>query len=72
MKPFSDQYVGHLTAEDASKLLGRVQPKLAIITHMGLKMLRYPAEKRAKEIEEETGVRVIAATDGMEILDSEF
>jgi ribonuclease BN (tRNA processing enzyme) len=72
MKPFSDQYVGHLTAEDASKLLGRVQPKLAIITHMGLKMLRYPAEKRAKEIEDETGVKVIAATDGMEIPDSDF
>lgn len=72
MKPFPDQYAGHLTAEDASKLLGRVQPKLAVITHMGLKMLRYPSEKRAKEIEEETGVRVIAAADGMEIPDSEF
>lgn len=72
MKPFSDQYVGHLTAEDASKLIGRVQPKLAILTHMGLKMLRYPAEKRASEVEAETGVRVIAAQDGMEIGDLEF
>ncbi len=72
MKPFPDQYSGHLTAEDASKLLGRVQPKLAVITHMGLKMLRYPSEKRAKEVEEETGVKVIAATDGLEILDSDF
>jgi ribonuclease BN (tRNA processing enzyme) len=72
MKPFSDEYTGHLTAEDASKLIGRVQPKLAILTHMGLKMLRYPAEKRASEVEAETGVRVIAAEDGMEIGEPEF
>ncbi|MBN2122132.1 MBL fold metallo-hydrolase [Candidatus Micrarchaeota archaeon] len=72
MKPFADEYKGHLTAEDASKLIGRVQPKLAILTHMGLKMLRYPAEKRASEVEAETGVRVIAAEDGMEIGESEF
>jgi len=72
MKPTEDRYEGHLTAEDASKLIGRVQPKLAVLTHMGLKMQRYPAEKKAAEIEEETGVRTIAATDGMKISSEEF
>lgn len=72
MKPFPDQYQGHLTAEDASKLIGRVQPKLALITHMGLKLQRYPAEKKAREIEEETGVKTIAAEDGMKISSGQF
>lgn len=72
MKPDEDQYEGHLTSEEASQLIGRVQPKLAILTHMGIKMQNYPAEKKAQEIEEETGVKVIAATDGLRITDKEF
>jgi ribonuclease BN (tRNA processing enzyme) len=72
MKPYGDKYHGHLTAEDASRLIGRVQPKLAIITHMGMKMQFYPPEKKAKEIEEETGVRTIAATDGMRVSSDQF
>ncbi|MFP3949468.1 MAG: MBL fold metallo-hydrolase [Candidatus Micrarchaeia archaeon] len=72
MKPETDRYHGHLTAEDASKLIGRVQPKLAVLTHMGMKMQAYPPEKKAKEIEEETGVKTIAATDGMKISSDRF
>lgn len=72
MKPYKDQYHGHLTAEDASKLIGRVQPKLAIITHIGMKMQSYPPEKKAKEIEEETGIKTIAATDGMKVSSDQF
>ncbi|MEM4272421.1 MAG: MBL fold metallo-hydrolase, partial [Candidatus Bilamarchaeaceae archaeon] len=56
MKPDEDQYKGHLTSEEASHIIGRVQPKLAVLTHMGMKMQHYPAEKRAREIEEETGL----------------
>ncbi|MBD3389437.1 MBL fold metallo-hydrolase [Candidatus Micrarchaeota archaeon] len=72
IKPEKDRYHGHLTAEEASKLIGRLQPKLAILTHMGMKMINYPPEKKAKEIEEETGVMTIAATDGMKILSDQF
>lgn len=72
IKPFQDEYHGHLTAEDASKLIGRVQPKLAILTHMGMKMQSYPAEKKAKEIEEETGVKTVAATDGLRVPSDQF
>ena len=72
MKPFPDEYHGHLTAEDASKLIGRVQPRLAILTHMGMKMQSYPPEKKAKEIEEETGVKTIAATDELKVPSDQF
>ena len=72
MKPTTDRYVGHLTAEEASRVIGRVQPKLAILTHMGLKMQNYPASKKAAEIEEETGVKTIAATDGLKVSSEEF
>ena len=50
----------------------KVQPKLAILTHMGMKMIAYPPEKKAAEIEEETGVKVVAATDGMRLLSDQF
>ncbi len=72
IKPETDRYHGHLTAEDASRIIGRVQPKLAVLTHMGMKMQSYPAEKKAKEIEEETGVKTIAATDGMKVSSDQF
>lgn len=72
MKPVPDEYEGHLSAEEASKLIGRVQPNLALITHMGLKMVRYPAGKKAGEIEEETGVKTLAAVDGMKVGSGQF
>ena len=72
MKPDEDQYKGHLTSEEASALIGRIQPKLAVLTHMGMKMQQYPAEKKAQEIEEETGVKTVAALDGMRISSEQF
>ncbi|MBU0586437.1 MBL fold metallo-hydrolase [Candidatus Micrarchaeota archaeon] len=65
MKPNKDKYVGHLTSNEAVDLLKITKPKMAILTHMGMKMLREGPEKEAAKIEKQSGIRTIPAKDGM-------
>jgi len=56
----------HLSTPDAAKLAEQVRPEMLILTHLGIKMLRAP-EEEAAWIEEKTGVRTVAAKDGMRV-----
>ena len=56
-----------LCVEDAVKIIKAVNPRLAIITHFGIKMLEADPLYVAREIQKETGVQIIAAKDGMVI-----
>ncbi len=56
---------GHLNSDDAVKLIEKIKPKLAIITHFGLKMLKSDPIYEAREIQKKTKTQVIAAKDGM-------
>ncbi|MEW6528559.1 MAG: MBL fold metallo-hydrolase [Candidatus Micrarchaeota archaeon] len=67
MKPTADEYKGHLTIERTIELLKTAKPKIAILTHVGIKMLREGPEKVAAYIEKESGIRTIAAHDGMKL-----
>ncbi|VVB98416.1 Ribonuclease BN [uncultured archaeon] len=67
MKPSKDEYAGHLTTDKVIELLMVARPKMALLTHMGMKMLREGPEKEAARMEKETGVRTIAAKDGMAV-----
>jgi ribonuclease BN (tRNA processing enzyme) len=58
-------YIDHLSVPDAAALIGAARPKAAILTHFGMGLWRGGPENYAARITEETGVRVIAATDGM-------
>ena len=58
-------YIGHLSVPDAAALIGAARPKAAILTHFGMGLWRGGPQNYAARISEETGVRVIAATDGM-------
>jgi len=55
----------HLSAEDARKIIATVRPKLAVLTHFGMTMIKAKPWEVASRIEEETGVETIAARDGM-------
>ena len=55
----------HLCVDDARKILKEAEPKVAILTHFGMTMLRNRPDEIAKRLSDETGVRVIAARDGM-------
>ncbi len=57
--------VDHLCVEDAKKIVEARRPKVVILTHFGMTMLRNKPWEIAKQLSEETGVEVIAARDGM-------
>jgi len=65
MKPVVDKYHGHLTTGDVIEVVKEARPKTCVITHMGLKMLRDGPAKAAETIEKESGVKTVAAKDGM-------
>lgn len=65
IKPEADKYHGHLKVSEVIKIVKSAKPKVCIITHMGMKMLRLGASSQAARIEKETGVKTIAARDGM-------
>ncbi len=57
----------HLNTLDAAKIVGEAAPRLAVIQHFGLTMLAAGPENEAAYIEKETGIRTIAAADGMTV-----
>jgi phosphoribosyl 1,2-cyclic phosphodiesterase len=65
MKPETDKYHGHLTTGDVIAVLKDAKPATCIITHMGLKMMKAGPSKEAEKIEKESGVKVLAAKDGL-------
>jgi phosphoribosyl 1,2-cyclic phosphodiesterase len=67
LRPKSDKWKTHMCTEDAMKLIDDVKPELAVITHFGQKMINANPMLEAREIQKRTGVRTIAAQDGMEI-----
>ena len=53
----------HLAVPDARRLIAAIRPRLAVITHFGLTMLRARPWELAEMLTQETGVRVLAARD---------
>ena len=71
MRPSGEPWKGHMTTEDAIKMVEEIKPETTVITHFGMRMIfRGPAHE-AKLIEHKTGVPTIAAVDGMRINVSE-
>ncbi len=56
----------HLGIPDAEKIIRELKPKIAIITHFGMRMWQAKPWKVAEGLTEKTGIRVIAARDGMQ------
>jgi phosphoribosyl 1,2-cyclic phosphodiesterase len=54
----------HLGADDAELLVREIRPKLAVLTHFGMQLVRAPPERIALGISERTGVPTVAARDG--------
>ncbi len=65
MRPDSDRIPGHLCTEDVIKLVREAKPETVILQHFGIKMIFANPQIQARRVEKETGVRVIAAADGM-------
>ncbi len=59
--------VDHLTWPQARAIVASVRPSLAIFQHFGTKMLEQNPARLAQEVEDDLGLRAIAAYDGLEI-----
>lgn len=58
---------GHLRTKDFEQLIEEVQPKLAIMTHLGVNLIMNNPFQNTRIITQNTGIRTIAATDGLSI-----
>lgn len=67
-----DMPIDHLSVPDAELLIREIKPKIAILTHFGMGMWRAKPWTVAEKLAEQTGIRVIAARDGMKFLLSEL
>jgi ribonuclease BN (tRNA processing enzyme) len=55
----------HLAVPDAEQIIKGLKPRVAILTHFGMSMWRAKPWQIAEKLTEKTGVKVIAARDGM-------
>lgn len=67
LRPYNQSIRGHMCTDDFIKLVGEVKPGLAIMTHFGFKMLSANPVEEALRVARETGVRTLAAFDGMRV-----
>jgi phosphoribosyl 1,2-cyclic phosphodiesterase len=67
LRPTGRPWRGHMTTEDAAKMISEVHPEMAVITHFGMSMLFKGPDQEADLIEKRTGVATIAAKDGMRL-----
>ena len=57
--------IDHLAVTDAERIITELKPRVAILTHFGMSMWRAKPWEIAEKLSQQTGVRVIAARDGM-------
>jgi len=67
LKPIGEDPIDHLSIEDVKIIIKKAKPKLTILTHFGMTMIKAKPWVVAAELEKEVGGRVIAASDGMKL-----
>ncbi|MGB9936812.1 MAG: MBL fold metallo-hydrolase [Methanobacterium sp.] len=67
IRPKNEKIRGHMCTNEFIKLVDEIKPKLAIMTHLGMKMVFNDAKKEAKSVTDSTGVKTLAAYDGMKV-----
>jgi len=64
---FKPSNLDHLCIEDVEKILEAVHPRICILTHFGMTLLRANPMEVARQLEKAAQIRVIAANDGMRL-----
>jgi hypothetical protein len=57
--------IDHLSALDVETIVSGIKPKAAILTHFGVQLWQANPIEVAARLTEKTGIRIIAAQDGM-------
>ena len=65
LRPGNKSINGHMCTRNFIDLIEEVKPKVAVMTHLGLKMISNNPVTEAKKISKLTGVKTIAAFDGL-------
>ena len=65
MRPSGKPWKGHMTTDDAIKIVEEASPERVVITHAGMQMIFSGPYREARLIEEATGVPTTVALDGM-------
>lgn len=65
LRPGNRPIPGHMCSSNFVDLINQVKPKVAVMTHLGLKMISNNPVTEAKRISKKTGVKTIAAYDGL-------
>lgn len=67
IRPGNDRLHGHMCADDFQRLVEEISPKLGIMTHLGMKLIMNNPDQEAERIRKKTGIKIVAAWDGMKI-----
>jgi len=67
LNPVCDEPIEHLSIEDAKTIIKKVRPKLTILTHFGMTMIKAKPWVIADELEKELGLKVMAVSDGLKL-----
>jgi phosphoribosyl 1,2-cyclic phosphodiesterase len=67
LRPTGSPWKGHMTTNDAARIIEETKPEMAILTHFGIQMIMRNPNNEAKLTQEKTGTPTLAATDGMHI-----
>lgn len=67
LRPIGNDSIDHLSIEDVKSILKKIRPRLTILTHFGMTMIKAKPWRVAAELEKELGLKIIAANDGMKI-----
>ena len=65
LRPGNKSINGHMCTRNFIDLINEVKPKVAVMTHLGLKMISSNPVTEAKKVSKVTGVKTIAAFDGL-------
>jgi phosphoribosyl 1,2-cyclic phosphodiesterase len=65
LRPGNKPINGHMCSRNFADLINEVKPQVAVMTHLGLKMISSNPVTEAKKVAKRTGVKTIAAYDGL-------
>jgi phosphoribosyl 1,2-cyclic phosphodiesterase len=67
LRPTGSPWKGHMTTDDATRIIEETKPEMAVLTHFGIQMIMKNPTNEARLVQETTGTPTTAATDGMRI-----
>jgi phosphoribosyl 1,2-cyclic phosphodiesterase len=67
LRPSGKPWKGHMSTDDAVKIVNEVRPEVAVMTHLGTLMIIKGPDSEASLIQKSTGTMTKAAKDGMRI-----